>query len=190
MSSYPLSKPLGLAPDWHHDIHDTISPGLYQWLTDSGSLTARLKRHCHHFRVEVLWQGMARPQPCERQRLDLADDEPVWTREVLLYCDDQPHVFAHSIAPPETLSGPRQALRQLDDRPLGQLLFNDPCARQTGFEKGCLRPPAPLFDFLASRGIVARQPLWGRRSLFQLEGRPLLVAELFLPAALAYREDD
>ncbi|MFH0350981.1 MAG: chorismate lyase [Chromatiales bacterium] len=36
-----------------------------------------------------------------------------------------------------------------------------------------LKPAAP-----ADRGLEA---LWGRRSLFRLQGKPLLVAEVFLP---------
>ena len=36
--------------------------------------------------------------------------------------------------------------------------------------------------------LKVTEPMWGRRSVFILNAKPLMVAEVFLPSAFAYQE--
>ena len=150
-----------------------------RWLLDRGSLTQHLRAISGgSFRVLVLQQQMKRPQASERVLLQIPNRGLALVREVLLYGNDQPWVFARSVLPLSTLSGGRRRLRKLDNRPLGALLFTDPTLRRGAMQISRVnsgRLP------LSARPSDLDAMLWGRRSVFYLKARPLLVSEIFLP---------
>jgi chorismate--pyruvate lyase len=84
--------------------------------------------------------------------------------------------------PRQTLVGRLRRLADLGTRPLGATLFADPSMRRGPVEVARLMPDQGLHRLVA--GAVpecAKQPVWGRRSVFRLSDKPLLVYELFLP---------
>ena len=180
--------PVTLSSDWRDASNAGLSEQLRSWLLDPNSLTARLKSHCQQFRVELLGQRIEACQADEAVAL-IPCGEQVLVREVLLFCDDKPHVFARSLLPLASLTGAEQALANLGTQSLGQVLFNNPSLeRQT--------IAVAEFDEHSAVGQLAQQlqhsalpqgKLWGRRSIFVLENKPLMVAEVFLPDAVAYQ---
>ena len=149
------------------------------WLLDRGSLTQRLMTASDgQFRVRILAQGIAKPRRSEAQILGIANHHLAVVREVILYGNDQPWVYARSVLPISSLTGRLTRLRKLDERPLGALLFADPSMRRGKLELASVQPskvPLPL-----ELGIFDT-PLWGRRSVFYVADKPLLVSEIFLP---------
>ncbi len=144
-------------------------PALQSWLLDQGSLTLRLREQsADRFRVVVVEEGWVRRQvpsllqcftpsvACER----------MWSRRVLLQCGDTPWVAAHSLIPVSSMEGQLKRLRRLNTKPLGEFLFRNPLLQRRQLE------------------LTQADDVWGRRSLFYLYGKPLLVAEFFLPALL------
>lgn len=139
------------------------------WLADAGSLTGRLLQASNgDLKVKVVSQRLAVPTLSERCMLGLKEKRCAMIREVVLYGAGQPWVYARSILPLATLTGRLRKLRRLDSRPLGALLFSDPTMR---------REPVQFTSFHSNAG----RPIWGRRSVFRLDNKPLLVAEFFLP---------
>ena len=57
---------------------------------------------------------------------DLIAGEQVLVREVILYCDESPQVFARSLLPLSSLTGDEQHLANLGTQSLGQVLFSSP----------------------------------------------------------------
>jgi chorismate--pyruvate lyase len=149
------------------------------WLLDRGSLTQRLVTASKgQFRVRILAQGIAKPRRTEAKALGIPHQQLAVVREVILYGNDQPWVYARSVLPLSSLTGRLARLRKLDERPLGALLFADPSMRRDKLElarvqpaKVALPPELGIFD----------TPLWGRRSVFYIADKPLLVSEIFLP---------
>ena len=155
-------------------------------LLDRGSLTARLLAASGgDFRVEVLRQQVGRAQLAESRLLGLPPGRRAIIREVLLHGRDTPWVYARSILPMSTLTGRQRRLKRLDNRPLGALLFADP-----GMRRGTLQVGRVAAASLPLAGSVSEdpEPLWGRRSVFLLDGKPLLVSEIFLPDFSPYNE--
>ncbi len=147
------------------------------WLFDQGSLTARLvARSGGDFRVQVLAQRWAPPTAPERRALGLGLRQRALIREVLLRGRGQPWVHARSVLPLALLRGRYRFLAQLGERPLGALLFRDPRLQRGPIEVA--RCPLPALPELTQARAAGA---WQRRSLFYLGGRPLLVAEMFLP---------
>ncbi len=159
---------------------------LLDWLLDPSSLTRRLQHACGgQFRVEPVSQQWQRPMLNEAQALGVLPHERCFVREVRLLCDDQPWVFARTVIPICSLSGPRRRLSRLGKKPLGAVLFANPSMRRSAIEIAKLSPGQPLFTRATAQ--LPQQPaaIWGRRSAFFLNHQPLLVSEIFLPALLS-----
>ena len=198
----PITFPITLAGQWQSPKDKNLpllSALLKDWLLDEGSLTARLKGHCQHFQVKVIGE---QEQLCSAKEAcpQIKAGEAVLVREVLLYCDGVAQVFARSLLPLASLTGKEQALAHLGEQPLGQVLFNNPSLQRQGLELSAFAHDssvAILAAKLASKladnsspskvAVMPKQELWGRRSIFMLENKPLMVAEVFLPDAFAYQ---
>ncbi len=155
---------------------------LADWLLDSGSLTQRLRQVClGQFRVRVLWQGWNRPSYDEARVLGVRLDARVWIREVQLLGNEQPWVFARTLIPAQTLSGCGRRLTQLGTRPLGEVLFADPGVRRGPVEVARIVFGQRLHQRAFTGLVESSDTLWGRRSVFWIADRPLLVCEIFLP---------
>lgn len=157
------------------------------WLLDDGSLTRRLTQACDdRFRVEVLYQGWQRPMINEAMRLGLPLQQQALVRMVLLYCGDVPRVFARTVIPCSTLQGPLRFLSHLGNRPLGAVLFADPGIHREEMELTQIDKRHSLFNMALQASDNTAEKIWGRRSVFQLRGSPLLVNEFFLPELLPH----
>ena len=182
--------PVLLEGHWQNQPVKPLSRQLSNWLLDPSSLTKRLKAHSKSFYVKVLGQQVitcSALDACE----SITEGEQVLVREVILYCNEQPHVFARTLIPLTSLTGEQKILSELGEQPLGQIIFNNPSLERTliqlsEFSKDSTVGKLTQVLLENSEGLHMLDHLWGRRSLFSIEGKPLVVAEVFLPAALAY----
>lgn len=155
------------------------------WLFEQGSLTRRILQHCtKNFKVEVLSQQWQRPMLNEALRLGVHPEHHALIREVLLYCDNTPWVFARSVLPRKTLTGPRRVLGKLGNRPLGEILFSDPKIQRDALEIAQIKKEQRMYS--CATDCLSSPPdfVWARRSVFHLHKKPLLVNEVFLPLIL------
>lgn len=167
---------------WRLQQRPHIPAAVLPWLEDEGSLTRRVIRHCDgRFSVTVRSQGWGRPMPSERRILETAGGGAALIREVELRCDRGRWVFARTLIPATSLQGPTRRLAHLGNKPLGAVLFSDPGVRRERIEVADLRPHHVLFRSACRNLAQVPKVLWGRRTLFFMEGKPLLVNEIFLP---------
>jgi len=181
--------PITLSNHWRDAKTYLLSEHLQGWLLDPNSLTARLKSHCQQFRVELLGQQV---ESCHANDTfaDITVGEAVLVREVLLYCDEKPQVFARSLLPLSSLTGAEQALANLGTQSLGQVLFNNPSLQRQAIEVAEFDEYSAVVKLADDLHLDTKHTLWGRRSIFILENKPLMVAEVFLPGAFAYQQGD
>ena len=154
------------------------------WLRNEGSLTRRIQQRCQLFTVRPLRSGLARVAYDEAALLGLPYDRNAFSREVFLYADGRPVVFAHSTCAHEHLRGTWKAMRGLGNRSLGTLLFTHPLMVREPLRYKALHFRHPLYHSASAVLGGAPDRLWARRSLFNLHGAPLLVTEVFLPEIL------
>ena len=103
---------------------DVQNNEILSWLIEPGSITSRIKSFSD-FKLELLRDG-----PGE---VDAADDDLIIAnykenniREVLLYSDEEPLIYAKSIIPFETIRLGLGVLGNLKENPLGDILFSNP----------------------------------------------------------------
>ncbi|MBU2099403.1 MAG: chorismate lyase [Gammaproteobacteria bacterium] len=135
------------------------------WLQTPGSLTKRLQSiSAGTFVVRVISEGWTyRTVAGTGLSGSAAMKQMMWSRQVVLGGFGENWVAAHSLIPVSSLKGRQRQLIHLGSRPLGGFLFKQPSLQRGDPE------------------ICQFNSVWGRRSLFFLENRPLLVAEFFLP---------
>lgn len=155
---------------------------LSSWLTDTGSLTQRLKAHnVNGFNVALLGQHWMKPLPEECVSLQLPVKQMALQREVKLLDGKVANVYARTVIPLDTYHVMKQRFNTLGNKPLGELLFTDPSVERGAIEVACLHAGEWLYE-LALLGDEQRpEELWARRSRFSIGGKNLLVNEIFLP---------
>lgn len=135
-----------------------------------GSLTRLLRGFSRErFNVEVLAEGITRPQASEALALGMPPRQLAWIREVHLCGDGRPWVRARTVIPVPSLRGPALALKQLGNRPLGTALFGARPWQRRDFQCGTITAPNRQRAMLARRSRFRRGPC------------TLLVTECFLP---------
>ena len=161
------------------DTHAINKKLLNSWLLDKGSLTQKLiEKSRNNFHVEVIQQSIQAITFSEKRALEISQRQWAVSREVILYGNDTPWVYARTIIPLSTLRGRLRQLYYLGNKPLGEALFNDP-----SMQRGPVEIAKFHYQQLPSMLNISK-PTWGRRSIFRLSDKPLLVSEVFLPALL------
>jgi len=145
-----------------------LPPDAYlTWLTDPGSLTqALIQKSAGEFAVRVheeQWTSVNDSQLLA-QFGPLDCSHRFWSRKVSLLGHGVPWVHAHTLIPEHSIEGSLAEILELNDRPLGEYLFA---------QADLLRSSLEITAFQGQG--------WGRRSLFFVGGKPVIVAEFFLP---------
>ncbi len=130
----------------------------------------------------MLNQNWARPWPEEARILLIERNRYALVREVQLFCSRQPLIVARTVIPRETLKGAQRRLSSLGTRPLGEIIFTYPALQRHRLD--IVRVQAQDWNSQTAGRLAIDQPVWGRRTVYGIAGRKLLVCEFFLPAVL------
>lgn len=178
MSSSP---PYRKAPIWRQtSLNNQKIPKHYlSWLLDKGSLTQKLiEKSGGDFHVELVEQRIQHIPLSERKALKIPPRRWAVIREVILYGQHTPWVYARTVIPLSTLKGSLRRLHYLGNKPLGEQLFSNPTMRREPVEV------AQLYTEQLPPALSTLPTAWARRSVFRLSNKPLLVSEIFLPAII------
>ena len=138
---------------------------ILEWLNEEGSITAKISSESK-FKLEILSDDLGIAEDEEYLALDIASEE-VRIREVVLYGDLVPLVYARSIIPSLTSSKGYPGLGTIGSKPLGDLLFQSELFIKTRRE-------------FAQFETSSEEVIWGRRTHYLVRGYPLSVMEVFL----------
>lgn len=145
----------------------SASLAIQSWLYETGSVTKRFKQYGLPVTINIMFEGFINPEQALEETALLPAEPRYWLREVVLCGGGTPWLAGRTLIPESVWQAVPQ-LRELGTQPLGQYLFSS----------------AQLTRDFIEPGYVNN--LWGRRSRLCLSGRPLLLTELFLPAAPVY----
>ena len=128
------------------------------------------------FSVRVISQHWQKLNAEEASAMSLKPVRSALVRQVLLCCGDQSLVYARTVIPATTVQGAQRRYANMGSRPLGAMLFADRTMRREDVQVAILPASHEINQF-----SKANEPVWGRRSVFRVAGKPLLVSEYFLP---------
>jgi len=152
----------------------------HPWAMDSRSLTHKIRSRCRHFTVQLLHQGTGKLMAFEAKLLGSSTPQISQVREVWLMADGLPVVYARSILPRRSLARQYGSIRTLGERPLGDTLFTNKNMGRKAVRIFRLLPDNPLYP----KNLNLSEPLYARASIFNLNNRPILVTDVFLPGIL------
>lgn len=159
----------------------TLPSSLRKLLLESGSLTQQLESYCPgELCLELTGQSWQRPLFNEAKALCLHAGAYALVREIYLKCNNLPWVYGRSIIPASTFTGAERRLAHWGRRSLGDYLFSERKARRGRIEIAKISPEDRLFLLAVKNLDIEETELWGRRSMFYIKNKPLLVVEIFL----------
>ncbi len=157
---------------------------LWPYLSESGSLTERLRARAPGFKVQIVSQGHATLSDEDSSLLGAKPEEAGYIRQVYLCgAAEEPWVYARSV-----VAGPSERwLKELGEQPLGDRVFAAPDARRSPIVVAKLEPRHVLHKEAVLRLPVrlraeASGALWARRSRLTVGDAHILIYECFLPA--------
>ena len=137
---------------------------ILSWLNEPGSITSRIKSFSD-FKLKLLRDGPGETDAAEDD-LIISNYEENNIREVVLYSDEEPLIYAKSIIPLETIRLGLSVLGNLKENPLGDILFSDPEIKKKYM----------LFAKFESNKKI----FYGRKGIYTVKGYPFSVCEIFL----------
>ena len=138
---------------------------ILEWLNEEGSITAKISSDSK-FKLKILSDDIGNAEDEEYLALNIPSQK-VRIREVILYGDLVPLVYARSIIPNQTSSKGYPGLGSIGSKPLGDLLFQSELFIKTHREFAQFQTPD-------------KEVVWGRRTHYLVRGYPLSVMEVFL----------
>ena len=138
---------------------------ILDWLNEEHSITKRISSKAE-FKLEILQDDIGIAADDEYAALKMSP-EKVRIREVLLYGNLLPLVYARSIIPNITSSKGYPGLGTIGAKPLGDLIFQSKLFIKTKRE-------------FAEFNVADKRTVWGRRTHYLVRDCPLSVMEVFL----------
>lgn len=139
---------------------------------EKGSLSRRFEEKCEKLKVELLFNDMIASTHLISQEKSLLGDTKCLLREVVLFGDNQQWLVGRTLIPEGSLMEQPYDLIQQGTNPLGLTVFSVEDVSRDALQFGWV-------DFPNQRLIARRSRLW-------MNKKPMLVAELFLPASPVY----
>lgn len=136
------------------------------WLCFPGSMTQRMRAISTNIQIIVLQNQLGLLSREEQNSLKIPHRKSVLIREIEMFCNNELWITARTAMPLESLQGKWRKLKNLGNKPLGDMLFKDAKIQRSPFQ----------FQLLCDdKGF----DVWARRSLFYLDQRPILLTEVF-----------
>ena len=134
------------------------------WLLEDGAITKRIKLN-YEFRLELIKDEISFVQETDKAFLGTKSGE-IKVREVILYADDEPIVFAQTLIPNTTIKNGLSELGNIGNKPLGDILF----------EKDIFTKSDQVF----AEFVFKNNSFWGRKIKYTVKDEPFSVMEVFL----------
>ena len=142
------------------------------WLLELGSLSRLLNLHCEELSVDLLHNRIVKAERLNAQEISLLSSEQCLLRKVMLKGDGAPWVLGRTLIPNSSIATQHYDLTEQGEIPLGFTVFSAQTVKRDALQVGWAE---------TEQGY-----LLARRSRLWMNNKPMLVAELFLPASPVY----
>lgn len=149
------------------------------WLKTTSSITNKAKAACHQVNLQLL-----------NEQWEEREGEATFVREILIFCDEKPAWYAQTLIPKKTYARRKSQFDSLKNQPISTILFTDSSITREKFVYAYLTPSSIEYQnaiayykkSMPFDSVPAS--LWGRKSIFRIDGEPLSIMEIFFPSVL------
>ncbi len=168
---------------WSKTLPEKLSNQQKAWLSDTSSMSNRVRSLAKEgFKLQIIKQGWRNAVPAESSWLQLnKTDELLFVRTVTLGNQDTPWLVGHSLFPKPLLNRHVGSFTNLEETPLGDLLFNKLMAQRGPLDYCLLTSEDELYQITKPFLQQETPTLLARRSQFMIGEDRLAVHEAFLP---------
>lgn len=175
-------------PAWYEHRRGSrqqLPESVQSWAYEGGSLTQRLRDYYgSSVAVTILLHKWGMPYLTERKQLESPLQRFCLIREVMLHTKGKPLLLARTIIPEATIKVAHRNLAHLGTRPLGEVIFSYPDLERITMDLALIVPTT--WAGQARQIADINQPVWGRRTVYAMQKRPMLVSEFFMPEILGH----
>ena len=150
--------------DTYNKIKLQVSDEIKSWLLEKGPITKRIKS-VKKFRLELIQDEVSDVEKVEKDFLN-SHSRKIRVREVVLYGNSEPMVFARTIIPNTTIEKGFAELGTLGKSPLGDILFKKDIFTKENVSYASFEYKKKVF--------------WGRKTKYTVKNLPFSVMEVFL----------
>ena len=144
--------------------HELTNTEIKSWLLEQGPITKRIKSIAE-FRLKLIQDELSDATDDEILFLKI-DSEEIRIREVILFGNENPMVFARTIIPNTTIEKGLKELGKIGNKPLGDILFEKDIFSKEDIVFATFKDEESLF--------------WGRKIKYTVKDQPFSVMEVFL----------
>ncbi len=150
--------------DTYNKIKLQVSDEIKSWLLEKGPITKRIKS-VKNFRLELIQDEVSDVEKVEKDFLN-SHSRKIRVREVVLYGNSEPMVFARTIIPNTTIEKGFAELGTLGKSPLGDILFKKDIFTKENVSYASFEYKKKVF--------------WGRKTKYTVKNLPFSVMDVFL----------
>ena len=150
--------------DTFNKIKLQVSDETKSWLLEKGPITKRIKS-VKKFRLELIQDKISDVEKVEKMFIN-SKSRKIRVREVVLYGNTKPMVFARTIIPNTTIEKGFAELGTLGKSPLGDILFKKDIFTKENVSYASFEYKKKVF--------------WGRKTKYTVKDLPFSVMEVFL----------
>ena len=150
--------------DVFNNIKLQVSDEAKSWLLEKGPITKRIKS-VKKFRLELIQDKVANVEKVDKTFIN-SKSRKIRVREVVLFGNSKPMVFARTIIPNTTIEKGFAELGTLGESPLGDILFKKDIFIKENVAYASFRHEKKIF--------------WGRKTKYTVKDLPFSVMEVFL----------
>lgn len=167
---------------WQTQLNSQFNKIEQHWLTRTDSLTRALEQRTQSkIQIKLIYNAQGLALSHEQLKLGLEKKESFFIREIQLFASQRLFIIARSVIPVSTLKATHYVLAELGTSSLGHFLFHYPHMQREPLE--FMNSLTALKEYTCLKKYTACfLSMVARRSLFQLNGCPLLLTEFFMPS--------
>ncbi|MDG2253055.1 MAG: chorismate lyase [Methylophilaceae bacterium] len=148
------------------------------WLSNKRSLSKRVK-NIAQFQVIQIKPAIIKFLKIERDKFRNIRDGQLYLREVMIYADGRPIMYARTVTPKINLRGFWRGIKGLQDNPLSDIIFEKKVINRSAFIYSVFSKNDDISKSVRNSGHNVSNILVSRQSLFDYNNQSVLLTEVF-----------
>ena len=161
---------------WQNKINSKSE--LRLWLTNRSSLSKRVK-NIARFQVIQIRPAIINFLKIEKDKFRNFRKGQLYLREVMLYADGLPIMYARTVTPKINLRGFWNGIKRLQDNPLSDIIFEQKVIKRSPFIYSRFSKNDDISKSVRNSGHNDFNILVSRQSMFNYNNKSVLLTEVF-----------
>tara|TARA_B100000035_G_scaffold315481_1_gene336835 strand:- start:16663 stop:17214 length:552 start_codon:yes stop_codon:yes gene_type:complete len=159
------------------------SMNMNQWIKNKSSLTDRIKKIAD-LKIKLVKNNHKNKNllVSEKKFFPLYKEENIFLREVIIFANESPIMYARTVLPRKYLRGYWNNIKKLNTNSLSKIVYENPSIRRSNFSYLAPSLNNKIYKKINSFKIDDKNLVIGRQSFFGYKRKNILLTEYFFEA--------